>query len=196
MFKKSFFVAVIIIMAPIFGFAAGSDDLIKKGDDYFSSANYIEAVSNYKKALLSNPDSIEINKRLETAIIAKNADEFFTLLTRDVQKKMDIRIKVDDLLKMMAEGKKKITLIDVRTPQEQAAVISPKALKIPLYDVIKNLNQIPADGIVVVICHSGPRAMIAATALRILGYNNVYALNGGIHALADVTAKTAPDNLK
>jgi rhodanese-related sulfurtransferase len=196
MSKKSFFVTAIIIMAPIFGFAAGSDDLIKKGDDYFSSANYIEAVNNYKKALLLNPGSIEINKRLETAIIAKNADEFFTLLTRDVQKKMDIRIKVDDLLKMMAEGKKKITLIDVRTPQEQAAVISPKALKIPLYDLIKNLNQIPADGIVVVICHSGPRAMIAATALRILGYNNVYALNGGIHALADVTAKTAPDNLK
>ena len=46
-----------------------------------------------------------------------------------------------------------------------------------------NLDLIPTDKTVVVVCKSGTRATAAGTALRHIGFENVYVLKGGFKAL-------------
>ena len=46
-----------------------------------------------------------------------------------------------------------------------------------------NLARIPTDKAVVVLCKSGTRATAAGTALRHIGFENVYVLKGGFKAL-------------
>jgi len=47
-----------------------------------------------------------------------------------------------------------------------------------------NLSRIPTDRTVVVVCMSGTRATAAGTALRHIGFENVFVLKGGFKALA------------
>jgi len=125
--------------------------------------------------------------------VTESATKFLSGLTREVQQHGDIRIKTADYLAMKAR-QEPFSVVDVRTKEERAVVCIPKSLGIPLDTLMANLDRIPKDRKVVVVCHSGPRAVIATTVLRMLGYDNAWALNGGIHELADVTAKTAPDS--
>jgi rhodanese-related sulfurtransferase len=56
----------------------------------------------------------------------------------------------------------------------------------------ENLERIPQDKTVVVICKSGTRATAVGTALRHIGFDNVYVLKGGLMALSKhLDAKTA-----
>ena len=128
----------------------------------------------------------------ERTPVLDSASKFLSGLTREVQQHGDIRIKAADYLAMKAKGEP-FTVVDVRTKEERAVVCIPKSLGIPLDTLTRHLDKIPHDQRVVVVCHSGPRAVIATSVLRMLGYDNAYALNGGIHELADVTAKTSPD---
>ena len=128
----------------------------------------------------------------EQTPVLDSASKFLSGLTREVQQHGDIRIKAADYLAMKAKGEP-FTVVDVRTKEERAVVCISKSLGIPLDTLTRHLDKIPHDQRVVVVCHSGPRAVIATSVLRMLGYDNAYALNGGIHGLADVTAKTAPD---
>ncbi len=185
--------ALLIIAVP--AMASSVDEIVKQGDLYFQQAQYEKAVDTYLSALTKAPENPALRIRLEKAVVAKNADDLLSLMTREVQKKGDIRISAKALVKKMMKGEK-LTLIDVRTPEEQALTRVPGAMRIPMTDIMKNLDRIPTDGTVVIICHSSPRAIIVTTALRILGYNNVYALKGGIMAIADLNAKKVPDGLK
>lgn len=89
---------------------------------------------------------------------------------------------VDDLKK----GKRFVAL-DVRTPAESVVftITLPGSLKIPVNELFKeeNLARLPKDKQIVVICKSGIRASVAGTALRHIGFNNVYILKGGLYAL-------------
>ncbi|ORJ59333.1 rhodanese-like domain-containing protein [Geothermobacter hydrogeniphilus] len=90
-------------------------------------------------------------------------------------------------------SEEKITLIDVRTPQEFAVMHINGAINIPYDQLAEHLDQIPHDGLVVAYCHSGRRAEGATTVLHILGYDNVVNLGGGLKALTPaITAKSAP----
>ena len=84
--------------------------------------------------------------------------------------------------------KQPLVVLDVRTPAETAVYTStlPGTLVIPLNELFKadNLARIPADKTVVVVCKSGTRAAAAGTALRHIGFDNVYVLKGGFKALA------------
>ncbi len=189
-------VAVLVLLTlavPVW--AASVEEMLLQGDRYFQVAQYERAMDAYLGALAKKPEDPALRVRLEKAAVAKNADEFLSLMTREVQKKGDIRISAKALVKKMMKGEK-LTLIDVRTPEEQALTRVPGALRIPMTEIMKNLDRIPTDGTVVIICHSSPRAIIVTTALRILGYNNVYALKGGIMAIADLNAKKVPDGLR
>ena len=77
--------------------------------------------------------------------------------------------------------------LDVRTPAETGvySVTLPGALMIPINELFTpaNLTRIPTDKTVVVFCLSGTRAMAAGTALRQIGFENVYILKGGYKAL-------------
>ena len=80
-----------------------------------------------------------------------------------------------------------LVALDVRTPAETGVygVTLPGALMIPINELFTpaNLARIPADKTVVVLCLSGTRATAAGTALRHIGFENVYILKGGYKAL-------------
>lgn len=83
---------------------------------------------------------------------------------------------------------KEIVVIDVRTPSETElfSMSSEKNLKIPANEIFKpeNLQRIPTDKEVMVICKSGARATAIGTALRHIGFDNVYILKGGFEDLS------------
>lgn len=58
------------------------------------------------------------------------------------------------------------TVIDVREPDEYEAGHVPGATLIPLGEVGRRVAEIPTEGTVYVICHSGGRSLAAARALR------------------------------
>ena len=193
--KRTLIAVFVLLALAVPAFSASVDEIVSQGDQYFQKALYEKAMYAYLRALAEEPENPVLRIRLEKAAVAKNADEFLSLMTREVQKRGDIRISAKALVRKMMKGEK-LTLIDVRTPEEQALTRVTGALSIQMTDIMKNLDKIPTDGTVVIICHSSPRAIIVATALRILGYNNVYALKGGIMAIADLNAKKVPDGLK
>ena len=57
------------------------------------------------------------------------------------------------------------------------------AVNIPLRDLVKNLDRLPAkDQAIVAICSTGYRSAMALMALQMLGYTDVKALVGGFTA--------------
>jgi len=96
-------------------------------------------------------------------------------------------MKPDAFVKKIVE-KQPLVVLDVRTPAETAVYSAtlPGTLVIPLNELFTeaNLARIPTDKTVVVICKSGTRAAAAGTALRHIGFDNVYILKGGFKALA------------
>jgi rhodanese-related sulfurtransferase len=83
---------------------------------------------------------------------------------------------------------KEYAILDVRTPEESSlfAMALPNTLNISLDQIFKpeNLSRVPKDKPVMVICQSGVRAATVGTALRHIGFDNVYILMGGIKALS------------
>lgn len=107
------------------------------------------------------------------------------------------KVSAADALKMLNEGKEKVTLLDVRTPAE-AGVIGltlPHALQIPMDQLFKpeNLERLPKEGTILVICHSGNRAAGSTALLAAVGFRNVRYVNGGLISLVtELTPKALP----
>jgi rhodanese-related sulfurtransferase len=104
-------------------------------------------------------------------------------------------IKPEQLVQRIKQGEQLVPL-DVRTPMEPGiyGMTMPDTLAIPINTLFRpeNLERIPTDMPVLVVCASGTRATAAATALRFIGFDNVYVLKGGIAALAThLNAKNA-----
>jgi len=85
------------------------------------------------------------------------------------------------------KAKEPLVILDVRTPAETAVYSAtlPGTLLIPIDELFTeaSLARIPTDKTVVVMCMSGTRATAAGTALRHIGFDNVYVLKGGFKAL-------------
>jgi rhodanese-related sulfurtransferase len=83
---------------------------------------------------------------------------------------------------------KEYVAIDVRTPAEAElfTLSLPHSLVIPTSEVFnpEQLQRIPEDKPVVIICKSGARATAVGTALRHVGFDNVFILKGGFQGLA------------
>jgi rhodanese-related sulfurtransferase len=86
------------------------------------------------------------------------------------------------------KAKEPLVVLDIRTPAETGvySVTLPGSQRIPVSELFTEamLAQIPTDKTVVVLCKSGTRAAAAGTALRHIGFDNVYILKGGFKALA------------
>ena len=85
----------------------------------------------------------------------------------------------------------KITLVDVRTPDEYALGSLPGAVNIPLDDMRQRLGEIPADRPVWLFCGVGLRGYLASNILKAHGYAEVRNLIGGLKTYKAATAKTA-----
>jgi rhodanese-related sulfurtransferase len=97
-------------------------------------------------------------------------------------------MKPAELVTRLKRGERIIAL-DVRTPAEAAVygMTLPETLAIPINRLFmpENLRRVPRDRLVLVVCKSGTRATAAGTALRAVGFSNVYVLKGGLAALGD-----------
>jgi len=85
-----------------------------------------------------------------------------------------------DQVKQMKQGAEKFVLVDVRTPQEQAARKIDGAKLIPLQELERRFGEIPKDKDVVLYCQNGIRSIIACRMLKKLGYTRVKNMSGGI----------------
>ena len=74
----------------------------------------------------------------------------------------------------------KVSLIDVRTPEEFAMGTINGAVNIPVDDIRERLSEIPADKPVWLFCGVGLRGYLASNILRAHGYEEVRNLVGGI----------------
>jgi rhodanese-related sulfurtransferase len=76
------------------------------------------------------------------------------------------------------------TILDIRTAEEFAKDgYIEGAINIPMQDIFSSLDKLPAsDAPIVVNCVSGHRGSIVAMGLRLLGYENVTNLAGGLNA--------------
>jgi rhodanese-related sulfurtransferase len=94
-------------------------------------------------------------------------------------------IDVDEL-EALGEG---IALIDVRQPDEFDEVRVPGAVLLPLGELVERLDEVPTDGPVYVICHSGGRSRKATEGLRSRGIDATN-VAGGTQAWVDAGKPT------
>lgn len=90
-----------------------------------------------------------------------------------------------ELKKLLESDRKSVYLLDVRPEAERKLASIPGHL--PLEPkTMDELEALPADTRVVVYCHSGARSRTAAEQLVARGIKNVFNLEGGVAAYADV----------
>ena len=79
------------------------------------------------------------------------------------------------------EGERPL-LVDVREPNEYAALRVPGALLVPLSEFPARYAELPRDRPLLVMCAAGKRSLVAAQYLRGAGYHEVANIDGGIIA--------------
>jgi len=88
-------------------------------------------------------------------------------------------ISAEDYMQMRNEPH---ILLDVRQAGEWTTGHAGAAMHMPLGEVAKRMHELPKDKPVVVICASGNRSAMAATALSKSGFETVYNFSGGMGA--------------
>ena len=81
----------------------------------------------------------------------------------------------DELARALESG---ALLVDVRMPDEYAAVHVPEAVLIPLPELATRAQEVAKDQRVYVICASGGRSLVAAEALNRAGWDAVSVAGG------------------
>jgi len=95
-------------------------------------------------------------------------------------------------LKEMLDSGRKITLLDVREPQEWDITTLPNAKHIPLGDVVNRVNELDTADDIVVYCHHGMRSAKAINFLQKMGFEKLSNLAGGIDSWAVNVDKDMP----
>lgn len=104
-------------------------------------------------------------------------------LAPDMNTQTPVEIDVETL-KEMAENKADFVIVDVREAWELATCKFDDALHIPMQQIPYNVDQLPTDKTVVVVCHHGVRSLHVMSFLRNHGFDNATSLRGGIDAWA------------
>jgi rhodanese-related sulfurtransferase len=73
----------------------------------------------------------------------------------------------------------KITIVDVRRPDETAQGTIPGAILMPLDNLPNTFSALPKKGKLIVYCRSGHRSAQAVQFLLGHGYKNAVSMNGG-----------------
>lgn len=77
-----------------------------------------------------------------------------------------------------------VTVIDVREPWETDLCRIEGSRALPLDTIPEHLEELPREGLLVIVCHHGVRSGRAAAWLRAHGFDNAVNLAGGIDAWA------------
>ena len=107
---------------------------------------------------------------------AKELNTFYSHMTQKACADSKLFIKAKEVMKLLKE-KKDITLLDVRTDGEASviALSGDNALHMPISELFKkeNLDKLPTDKPIMLVCHSGTRATLAAIGLKRIGFKKV-----------------------
>jgi adenylyltransferase/sulfurtransferase len=85
-------------------------------------------------------------------------------------------------LKELLDANPKVTLLDVRSPEEWQITHLPNAKHIPLDDLPTRMNELDTADDMVVYCHHGMRSARAIGFLKKMGFEKLKNLAGGIDA--------------
>jgi len=127
---------------------------------------------------------------------AKELNTFYSHMTQKACADSKLFIEADEVMKLL-KTKKEMTLLDVRTDGEASviALSGDNALHMPISELFKkeNLNKLPTDKPIMIVCHSGTRATLAAIGLKRIGFDKIHVVKGGLVALAEANnPKNAP----
>jgi len=95
-------------------------------------------------------------------------------------------------LKQRLDRGDKLTIVDVREPNELQINRIPGSVHIPLGDIPKRYNELDPEAELIMQCKSGVRSGKAADFLRSVGYKHVLNLKGGILDWIDKVDPTQP----
>jgi rhodanese-related sulfurtransferase len=129
---------------------------------------------------------------------AMDKEKFFSTFTdENVSSEMHL-LCPSKLLKRVELGEN-FFFVDIRTKAEREILPLgfPNKLEVSFSDLFKeeNLNKLPTNTTVVVVCESGVRAIAASFSLREIGFKNSYVMTHGVAKLAELLSpSTAPKN--
>lgn len=98
------------------------------------------------------------------------------------------QISPAEVAQRVADGS--LTLVDVRPAEERALAPAPVAC-LTLDDGIEPIQSLPVDTALAFLCHHGGRSQQAAEHLRQFGRRQLYNVEGGIAAWADIDPNVA-----
>jgi rhodanese-related sulfurtransferase len=84
-------------------------------------------------------------------------------------------IDVDDLATRRDGGQ---VVIDVRTPEEYEEFHLPDVVLIPMGELVERIDELPTEGQLPIICHTGARSYQVAEYLRRQGFDAVNVVGG------------------
>jgi len=127
---------------------------------------------------------------------AKSLEKFYSGFTQKTCASSKLFIEAEEFMAMLRDNKK-VTILDIRTEGEHAVLSTDlkNSLYIPIKDLFKkeNLDKLPTDQTIVLLCYSGTRATLAAVGLKQIGITNTRVLKGGLILLAQANnPKNAP----
>lgn len=94
---------------------------------------------------------------------------------------MDLPLEVDvtEAHRLFQEG---AVLLDVREPFETSFCSVPGSLLLPMRQIPESLGVLPADRVILVLCHHGTRSLRVTQFLRAQGLDRAVNVAGGINA--------------
>ena len=95
-------------------------------------------------------------------------------------------------LKRRIDAGEKLTIVDVRNPEEYQICKIPGSQLLPLPELNKRFQELNADTEIILHCKSGMRSSKAQQFLREQGFQKTLNLKGGILAWADNIDKAMP----
>ncbi len=83
-------------------------------------------------------------------------------------------------LKQRLERGERLSILDVREPEEIALASFPGAIHVPMGDVPSRLAELDPEAEWVIVCHHGMRSAQVAMYLARMGFERIANLSGGI----------------
>ncbi len=124
--------------------------------------------------------------------ILKALNSLFSKFTPEFIANKPCMLEPEGLFELISKNAE-FVLLDIRTEAERKVVSSnlPNSVSIPLHQLFypENLNKLPKDRLIVVLCHTGERAIAAAIGLLLAGFPKVQVLSGGIAKLSEKTGR-------
>jgi len=142
-----------------------------------------------KKIIISaiTVSALAVNVSAYDSVKAEGFNKFFSHVTQKHCANSKLAIESDEAMKMLRD-KKPFTFLDIRTEGEMAVLglKTANTLEIPLQHLFekKNLERLPKDELIVLVCHSGTRATMVVASLKMIGFKKVRIMRGGMVALA------------